>query len=321
MPRLRRLLDPVGRAADDARPRRAARGHGVRVGHRVRGALPVLHEHLRDALDPRTGAGDRHRSRRWRAPTCTCGWCRATATRSSIGGNHLIHALRRNVNLTILMFNNQIYGLTKGQYSPTSELGKVTKSTPFGSLDHPFNPLSVALGRRGELRGAHPRHGSQPHDRDVPSGPRAQGRGVRRGLPELQRLQRRGVRGRHRQAGARRDADPARARRSRSASAPRSSAAWCSTPRPAPASSTWPTSARTRCSCTTRRRVDPSVAFLLSRLARGPYEPTPIGVFRAVERLEYAAEVERQVDEEIASKGAGDLESLLRSGAHLGGRS
>src|SRR3546814_9467909 len=64
----------------------------------------------------------------------------------SIGGNHLIHALRRNVNITILMFNNQIYGLTKGQYSPTSELGKVTKSTPFGSLDHPFNPLSLALG-------------------------------------------------------------------------------------------------------------------------------------------------------------------------------
>jgi 2-oxoglutarate/2-oxoacid ferredoxin oxidoreductase subunit beta len=64
----------------------------------------------------------------------------------SIGGNHLIHALRRNVNLKILLFNNQIYGLTKGQYSPTSELGKITKSTPFGSLDAPFNPVSLALG-------------------------------------------------------------------------------------------------------------------------------------------------------------------------------
>ena len=64
----------------------------------------------------------------------------------SIGGNHLIHALRRNVNFTILMFNNEIYGLTKGQFSPTSEVGKVTKSSPFGSLDTPFNPLSVALG-------------------------------------------------------------------------------------------------------------------------------------------------------------------------------
>jgi len=64
----------------------------------------------------------------------------------SIGGNHLIHALRRNVNIKVLLFNNRIYGLTKGQYSPTSEQGKVTKSTPFGSLDTPFNPLSLAIG-------------------------------------------------------------------------------------------------------------------------------------------------------------------------------
>ncbi len=64
----------------------------------------------------------------------------------SIGGNHLIHALRRNVNLTILLFNNQIYGLTKGQYSPTSPAGLVTKSTPTGSVDTPFNPVSLALG-------------------------------------------------------------------------------------------------------------------------------------------------------------------------------
>ena len=64
----------------------------------------------------------------------------------SIGGNHLIHTLRRNVNLKILLFNNRIYGLTKGQYSPTSEPGKVTKSTPMGSVDNPFNPVSLALG-------------------------------------------------------------------------------------------------------------------------------------------------------------------------------
>ncbi len=64
----------------------------------------------------------------------------------SIGGNHLIHAMRRNVNLTILLFNNRIYGLTKGQYSPTSERGKITKSTPMGSIDRPFNPVSLALG-------------------------------------------------------------------------------------------------------------------------------------------------------------------------------
>ena len=64
----------------------------------------------------------------------------------SIGGNHLIHLLRRNIDVNILLFNNRIYGLTKGQYSPTSELGKVTKSTPMGSLDYPFNPPSLALG-------------------------------------------------------------------------------------------------------------------------------------------------------------------------------
>src|ERR1700736_5466743 len=64
----------------------------------------------------------------------------------SIGGNHLIHALRRNVNITILLFNNQIYGLTKGQYSPTSPFGTKNKSTPMGSLDWPFNPVSIALG-------------------------------------------------------------------------------------------------------------------------------------------------------------------------------
>ena len=80
----------------------------------------------------------------------------------SIGGNHLIHALRRNVNLKILMFNNQIYGLTKGQYSPTSELGKKTKSSPFGTVDRPFNPISLALGaeatfvaRSVDVYGAH----------------------------------------------------------------------------------------------------------------------------------------------------------------------
>ena len=97
----------------------------------MRGALPVLHADVRDALDTRARSRDRDRSR---------------GDALSIGGNHLIHALRRNVNLKILLFNNRIYGLTKGQYSPTSELGKVTKSTPLGSLDHPFNPLSVAIG-------------------------------------------------------------------------------------------------------------------------------------------------------------------------------
>ncbi|MFQ5604339.1 MAG: 2-oxoacid:ferredoxin oxidoreductase subunit beta [bacterium] len=64
----------------------------------------------------------------------------------SIGGNHIIHLLRRNLDINVILFNNRIYGLTKGQYSPTSEFGKITKSSPFGSVDHPFNPMSVAIG-------------------------------------------------------------------------------------------------------------------------------------------------------------------------------
>src|ERR671913_1319463 len=71
----------------------------------------------------------------------------------SIGGNHLLHVIRRNVDIKILMFNNRIYGLTKGQYSPTSEVGKVTKSTPMGSLDYPFNPVSLALGSEATFVG------------------------------------------------------------------------------------------------------------------------------------------------------------------------
>lgn len=67
----------------------------------------------------------------------------------AIGGNHFIHAVRRNIDINILLFNNQIYGLTKGQYSPTSELGKVTKTSPFGTVEHPFTPGELVLGARG----------------------------------------------------------------------------------------------------------------------------------------------------------------------------
>ena len=130
----------------------------------------------------------------------------------SIGGNHLIHALRRNVRVNILMFNNQIYGLTKGQYSPTSEVAKVTKSTPFGSLDTPFNPVSLALGAEATFV-------ARTHDMDrahmqetFRRAHRAQRRLLRRGPAELQRLQRRGLREDHRQRGAPEHAHPAGAR-------------------------------------------------------------------------------------------------------------
>ena len=112
----------------------------------------------------------------------------------SIGGNHLIHAMRRNVNMKILLFNNRIYGLTKGQYSPTSEPGKVTKSTPAGSVDHPFNPVSLALGRRGHLRRAHHRLRPQAPHLGALRGGRPPRHGAGGDLPELPDLQRRRLR-------------------------------------------------------------------------------------------------------------------------------
>ena len=112
----------------------------------------------------------------------------------SIGGNHLIHALRRNVNMTILLFNNRIYGLTKGQYSPTSETGKVTKSTPMGSVDHPFNPVSLALGAEGSFVARTIDSDRKHLTVGALRGRRPPRHLVRRDLPELPDLQRRRVR-------------------------------------------------------------------------------------------------------------------------------
>ncbi|HVC25083.1 MAG TPA: 2-oxoacid:ferredoxin oxidoreductase subunit beta [Acidimicrobiales bacterium] len=231
----------------------------------------------------------------------------------SIGGNHLIHALRRNVDLTILMFNNQIYGLTKGQYSPTSEHGKVTKSTPFGSLDTPFNPLSVAIGAEATfvarthdmdrkhmmatLRRAHDHRGAAfveilqncnvfndgafeavtgKANRDEMLVPLVHGEPIRFGQD--------GSRGVVLGGDARlRLVDVAEV-------------------------------GEDAVLVHDEHRSDPSLAFMLSRLARGPYEPTPVGVFRAVERPHYGHLVDEQISQVRARKGSGDLDALLRSG-------
>ena len=130
----------------------------------------------------------------------------------SIGGNHLIHALRRNVNIKILLFNNRIYGLTKGQYSPTSEQGKVTKSTPFGSLDTPFNPVSLALGAEASFV-ARTIDSDRKHLTSVlRAAADHRGHGVRGDLPELPDLQRRRVRAADQPGVPGRHADPAGAR-------------------------------------------------------------------------------------------------------------
>ena len=130
----------------------------------------------------------------------------------SIGGNHTIHMLRRNVGLKVLLFNNQIYGLTKGQYSPTSEIGKKTKSTPFGSLDRPFNPLSLAIGAEATFV-ARSVDVFQQHLKDtLKTRRRAQRLGLRRNSAKLQHLQRRRVVRPHRKGRPQRARHPTRAR-------------------------------------------------------------------------------------------------------------
>jgi 2-oxoglutarate ferredoxin oxidoreductase subunit beta len=232
----------------------------------------------------------------------------------SIGGNHLIHALRRNVNLTILLFNNQIYGLTKGQYSPTSEVAKVTKSTPFGSLEQPFNPLSLALGAEATFvarthdmdrkhmmetfRRAHEHKGAsfveiyqncnvfndgafaQITGKDNRANmliPLAHGEPIRFG-PEGEH----GV-----------------------VLHPNGSLEVVSVADVGEAALL----------VHDEHQDSPGLAFQLSRLSRGPYEPTPIGVFRDVDRPDYGTSMNDQVDEVVSKRGTGDLNDLLRSGS------
>jgi 2-oxoglutarate ferredoxin oxidoreductase subunit beta len=232
----------------------------------------------------------------------------------SIGGNHLIHALRRNVNMKILMFNNQIYGLTKGQYSPTSEIGKVTKSTPFGSLDHPFNPLSLALGAEASFvarthdmdrqhmletfRRAHDHKGSAFVE--IYQNCNVFNDGAFETITSKETRSDMLIPLRHGQ--------PIRF------GADGNSCVALDTqgnPRLTTVSEVGEDAVLVH----DEGRIDPSLAFMLSRLARGPLEPTPIGVFRAVSRAEYAEEVSRQLDEAGPRKSLDDVAALLRSGA------
>ena len=230
----------------------------------------------------------------------------------SIGGNHLIHALRRNVDLTILMFNNQIYGLTKGQYSPTSEIGKVTKSTPFGSLDQPFNPVSVALGAEASFV-------ARTHDLDrkhmMETFRRARNH---RGASFVEIFQNCNVfndgafaaitarsarddmlipliHGEPIRFGAERQRGVVLDGQGRAAIAEVAEVG------------------EDAILVHDEARAEPGLAFMLSRLSAGPYEPTPIGVFRAVERADYGTETNRQLEASRDKSGPGDLASLLRS--------
>jgi len=232
----------------------------------------------------------------------------------SIGGNHLIHALRRNVRLTILMFNNQIYGLTKGQYSPTSELAKVTKSTPFGSLDTPFNPVSLALGAEASFV-------ARTHDMDRAHMQETFRRAhEHKGTAFVEVYQNCNVFNDGAfEAITARDARPAMLIPLHHGEPIRFGV-------DAERGVVQRSDGRLEIVDVAdvgedailvhdESRQDPSLAFALSRLASAPTEPNPIGVFRAVERPEYGEEMSRQIVRAQEQRGAGDLGALLRSGS------
>ncbi len=231
----------------------------------------------------------------------------------SIGGNHLVHCLRRNVNLTILLFNNQIYGLTKGQYSPTSEIGKVTKSTPFGSLDTPFNPISLALGAEATFV-------ARTHDMDRKHMMEVFRRAhEHRGAAFVEVFQNCNVfnDGAFEQVTARanreemlielRHGEPIRFGADGHRGVVMGSQGDLRLVEVADAGTD-------TLLVHDEHREDPGLAFALSRLARGPYEPTPIGVFRDVDRPDYGSRVDAQLVEAQGEKGPGDLGALLASG-------
>jgi 2-oxoglutarate ferredoxin oxidoreductase subunit beta len=229
----------------------------------------------------------------------------------SIGGNHFIHALRRNVNLTILQFNNQIYGLTKGQYSPTSEVGKVTKSTPYGSLDHPFNPLSVALGAEATFV-ARTHDLDRKHMQEVFRAAHAH-----RGASFVEILQNcnvfnDGAFDTITSKDARTDmlialehGQPIRFGRDGRRGVTMGSDGQLRIVEVAEVG-------EAAILVHDAHRSDPGLAFALSRLSHSAAEPTPIGIFRDIERDEFASQTQRQLVQ-ASSGGPGDLAKLLRS--------
>src|SRR4051795_12333607 len=230
----------------------------------------------------------------------------------SIGGNHLIHALRRNVNLTILLFNNRIYGLTKGQYSPTSEVGKVTKSTPFGSIDAPFNPISLALGAEATFV-------ARTHDMDRKHMQEIFRRAHdHRGASFVEIYQNCNVfnDGAFEQILAKesrplnliplRHGEPIRFGADGEKGVVLSGQGRAQIVDVADVG-------EDAILVHDEKREEPGLAFMLSRLARGPYEPTPIGVFRAVDRTDYGTAVQRQLNESQEQQGPGELATLLGS--------
>jgi 2-oxoglutarate ferredoxin oxidoreductase subunit beta len=230
----------------------------------------------------------------------------------SIGGNHLMHAIRRNLDINIVLFNNQIYGLTKGQYSPTSPLGKVTKSTPMGAVDNPLHPLSIAIGCEGTFIARaidiHIKHlgmvlsraaehkgtafvevyqncnvfndGAFQYatDRDTKADTVLE---LEHGKPLIF--------GKNRDKGIRLNGmEPEVVELGKGIS-------------------------EDDLLFHDEKATEPSLAYLLSRM-RQPEFPEPIGVFRAVDHPRYEEQVNQQIVDAKAQKGEGDLDALFRTG-------
>ncbi|MBA2327318.1 MAG: 2-oxoacid:ferredoxin oxidoreductase subunit beta, partial [Actinobacteria bacterium] len=232
----------------------------------------------------------------------------------SIGGNHLIHSLRRNVNLTILLFNNQIYGLTKGQYSPTSEVGKVTKSSPFGSLDYPFNPISVALGAEATFV-------ARTHDMDRKHMQETFRRAHQhRGSAFVEIYQNCNVfnDGAFEQILAKdkrpemlidlRHGEPIRFGPDGNHGVVLNEFGEAQVVDVADVG-------EDALLVHDESRPDPSLAFALSRLADQPTTPTPVGIFRAVHRPVYEDLAQQQLASAQERSGPGDLKTLIESGS------
>ncbi|GII93506.1 2-oxoacid:ferredoxin oxidoreductase subunit beta [Sinosporangium siamense] len=228
----------------------------------------------------------------------------------SIGGNHLIHALRRNVNLNVLLFNNRIYGLTKGQYSPTSEVGKITKSTPMGSLDKPFNPISLAIGAEASFVGR-TIDSDRKHLQSV-----LREAAAHRGTSLVEIYQNCNIFNDNAfeplKDPALRDDITLRLEHGQ----PIVSAIKAVRRR---ADGTLEVVDRASVDESEivvhdAHNPDPSLAFALSRLDEPWFAHVPIGVFRSVQRPSYDEEMAAQVDRATTERGAGRLSDLLMSG-------
>jgi len=230
----------------------------------------------------------------------------------AIGGNHLMHAIRRNVDLNIILFNNRIYGLTKGQYSPTSPVGARTKSTPFGSVDAPLSPLSVAIGSEATFV-------ARSVDVDIKHLTMVLERAARhKGTSFVEVYQDCNVfnSGAHEYASKKgvkddniiylEDGKPLIFGKN-------SDKAIKMDPQTGPCVVNIEDVAEEELLIHDEDAANPSLAFQLSRM-RYPDYPEPMGIFRAVERPTYDEAVGQQVDDVIGDKGEGDLEALFNAG-------